>query len=62
MRSSRPNSWVLLPLCVQLVRMRNRSMSETISSGGFSSAKAYSRSWLNAASRSARLPLYSQAK
>ena len=47
---------------VQLVRMRNRSMSETISSGGFSSAKAYSRSCPNAALRSFRFPLYSQAK
>ncbi|MDE0172906.1 MAG: hypothetical protein OXM60_05665 [Defluviicoccus sp.] len=37
-------------------------MSETISSGGFSSASAYCRNWLNAASRSARRPLYSQAK
>ncbi len=39
-RSSRPNSYVLLTLFVQLVRMRNRSMSETISRGGFSSANA----------------------
>ena len=61
-RSSRPNSWVRLTLFVQLVRIRNRSMSETISSGGFSSASAYCRSCSNAASRSARLPLYSQAK
>ena len=37
-------------------------MSETISSGGFSSASEYCRSWSNAASRSARFPLYSQAK
>ena len=37
--------------------MRNRSMSETISSGGFSSASAYSRSCPNAASRSPRCPL-----
>ena len=37
-------------------------MSDTISSGGFSSASAYCRSWLNAASRLARRPLYSQAK
>ena len=61
-RSSSPNSWVTLTLLVQLVRTRNRAMSETISSGGFSSASAYCRSWLNAASRSACLPLYSQAK
>ncbi len=52
----------MLTLLVQLVRMRNRAMSETISSGGFSSANAYCRNWLNAASRSARRPLYSQAK
>ena len=37
-------------------------MSETISSGGFSSASEYCRSWSKAASRSARFPLYSQAK
>ena len=61
-RSSRSNSCVLLTQLVQLVRMRNRCMSETISSGGFSSASAYSRSCPNAASRSARLPLYSHAK
>ena len=61
-RSSRSNSCSSLTLLVQLVRMRNRSMSETISSGGFSSARAYCRSCSNAASRSARCPLYSQAK
>ena len=61
-RSSSVNSWVRLTLLVQLVRMRNRAMSETMSSGGFSSASAYCRSWLNAASRSASLPLYSHAK
>ena len=43
-RSSRVNSWVSLTLLVQLVRMRNRAMSETISRGGFSSARAYWRS------------------
>ena len=37
-------------------------MSETSSGGGFSSASEYCRSWLKAASRSARRPLYSQAK
>ena len=37
-------------------------MSETIRSGGFSRARAYCRNWLKAASRLARLPLYSQAK
>ena len=37
-------------------------MSETISRGGFSRASAYCRNWLNAASRLASLPLYSQAK
>ena len=37
-------------------------MSDTISSGGFSRASAYCRNWLNAASRFARRPLYSQAK
>ena len=37
-------------------------MSETMRRGGFSSASAYWRSWLNAASRFACLPLYSQAK
>ena len=61
-RSSRPNSCVLLTQLVQLVRIRNRCMSETISSGGFSSASAYRRSWPKAESRSARLPLYSHAK
>ena len=61
-RSSSSNSWVRLTLFVQLVRIRNRTMSDTISSGGFSSASAYCRSWLNAASRLARRPLYSQAK
>ena len=61
-RSSSVNSYVWLTLLVQLVRMRNRTMSETISSGGFSSASAYCRSWAKAASRSACLPLYSQAK
>ena len=61
-RSSRSNSCVSLTLLVQLVRIRNRSMSETISSGGFSSASAYCRSCSKAASRSARCPLYSQAK
>ena len=61
-RSSRSKLWVRLTLFVQLVRMRNRSMSETISSGGFSSASAYCRSCSNAASRLARFPLYSQAK
>ena len=61
-RSSSVNSCVTLTLFVQLVRMRNRAMSETISSGGFSKASAYWRNWLNAASRSARRPLYSQAK
>ena len=43
-RSSSVNSWVRLTEFVQLVRMRNRAMSETISSGGFSSASAYCRS------------------
>ena len=52
----------MLTLFVQLVRIRNRAMSETISSGGFSSVNAYCRNWLNAASRFARGPLYSQAK
>ena len=61
-RSSSVNSWVSLTLLVQLVRMRNRAMSETTSSGGFSSASAYWRSWSKAASRFARRPLYSQAK
>ena len=61
-RSSRSNSCVSLTLLVQLVRTRNRSMSETMSSGGFSGASAYCRSCSNAASRSARCPLYSQAK
>ena len=61
-RSSSSNSCVRLTLFVQLVRIRNRTMSDTISSGGFSSASAYCRSWLNAASRLARRPLYSQAK
>ena len=61
-KSSRPNSWVWLTLFVQLVRIRNRRISETISSGGFSSASEYCRSCSNAASRSARWPLYSQAK
>ena len=61
-RSSRPNSYVLLTLFVQLVRIRNRTMSETINSGGFSSASAYCRSCTNAASRSFRFPLYSHAK
>ena len=56
------NSCVTLTLLVQLVRMRNRTMSETISSGGFSRASAYCRNWLKAESRSARRPLYSQAK
>ena len=37
--------------------MRKRAMSETISSGGFSSASAYWRSWLKAASRSLVLAL-----
>ena len=42
-RSSSVNSCVTLTLFVQLVRMRNRTMSETISSGGFSKASAYCR-------------------
>ena len=37
-------------------------MSDTISSGGFSRANEYCRSCLNAASRFACFPLYSQAK
>ena len=49
--SSRANSWVRLTQFVQLVRMRNRAMSETISSGGFSRASAYCRSWAKAAFR-----------
>ena len=53
-RSSSSNSCVRLTLFVQLVRIRNRTMSDTISSGGFSSASAYCRSWSNAASRAAR--------
>ena len=61
-RSSSSNSCVRLTLFVQLVRIRNRTMSETISSGGFSSASEYCRSWSKAASRFARFPLYSQAK
>ena len=61
-RSSSSNSWTTLTLLVQLVWMRNRAMSETISSGGFSSASAYCLSWAKAASKLARLPLYSQAK
>ena len=61
-RSSSSNSCVRLTLFVQLVRIRNRTMSDTISSGGFSSASEYCRSWPKAASRSARWPLYSQAK
>ena len=61
-RSSNENSCATLTQLVQLVRTRNRAMSETISSGGFSSASAYWRNWLNAASRSARRPLYSHAK
>ena len=61
-KSSSSNSCVRLTLFVQLVRIRNRAMSDTMSSGGFSSARAYCRSWSNAASRFARLPLYSQAK
>ena len=61
-KSSSSNSYVRLTLFVQLVRIRNRTMSDTISSGGFSSANEYCRSWSNATSRSARFPLYSQAK
>ncbi len=61
-RSSSRTSRVSLTVLVQLVRSRNRSMSETMSSGGFSSASAYWRNWPKAASRSASLPLYSQAK
>ena len=61
-RSSSANSCVWLTLFVQFVRIRNRTMSETISSGGFSSASEYYRSWSKAASRSARRPLYSHAK
>ena len=61
-RSSSANSWVSLTLLVQLVRIRKRAMSETISSGGFSNASAYWRSWLKAVSRLACLPLYSHAK
>ena len=37
-------------------------MSDTTSSGGFSSASAYCLNWLNAASRSLCGPLYSHAK
>ena len=59
-KSSSSNSCVRLTLFVQLVRIRNRTMSETISSGGFSSASEYCRSWSKAALRSARFPLYSQ--
>ena len=43
-------------------RPTDRTMSDTISSGGFSSASEYCRSWSKAALRSARCPLYSQAK
>ena len=61
-RSSSTNSCLSLTLLVQFVAIRNRTMSETMSSGGFSSARAYWRSWLNAVSRFACFPLYSQAK
>ena len=37
------NSCVTLTLFVQLVRMWNRTMSETIRNGGFSQANAYCR-------------------
>ena len=50
-RPSRSNSWVLLTLFVQSVRIQNRRKSHTISSGGFSSASEYWRSWSEAASR-----------
>ena len=61
-RSSSANSWTRLTALVQLVWMRNRAMSETISSGGFSSARAYCRSCAKARSRLAWRPLYSHAK
>ena len=61
-RSSSVSSWVSLTLFVQWVRIRNRTRSETMRSGGFSRASAYWRSWLKAASRFACRPLYSQAK
>ena len=61
-RSSSSNSYVRLTVFVQFVRIRNRSMSQTMSSGGFSRASEYCRSCLNAASRFACFPLYSQAK
>ena len=38
------NLWTWLTLFVQLVWIRKRRVSETISSGGFSSASAYCRS------------------
>ncbi len=52
-------SWTVL---VQLVWIRNRVMSDTIRSGGFSSATAYCCSWAKARSRSFFGPLYSHAK
>ena len=61
-RSSSPNSYFLLTEFVQFVRIWNRCMSETISSGGFSKANAYCLNWSNAASRFACFLLYSQAK
>ena len=61
-RSSRTNSWTRLTALVQLVWMRNRAMSETIRSGGFSSARAYCLSCPKARSRLACRPLYSHAK
>ena len=42
-RLSSVNSCVTLTLFVYLVRMWNRTMSETIRSGGFSQANAYCR-------------------
>ena len=61
-RHCNDNSCVLLTEFVQFVRIRNRRMSETMRSGGFSSASAYCLNWSNAASRLACFPLYSQAK
>ena len=56
-RSSSSNSCVRLTLFVQLVRIRNRTISETISSGGFSSASEYCRSWSNSLWRKSRIRL-----
>ena len=43
--SSKANSWVMFLLFTRLARMWNRTMFETMSSGGFSRADVYCHDW-----------------